>query len=350
MSDLEKYLLQFVREQSLSEELVEAGLQAARYLLKDEEASGERGDQAQDLCMDFLLNHVLPNGVTGLRTVAGLRREMSRFVTRRDAGESRELWLALSDAIRQLASEGKVRRLDRDWETPNGNSALWIMSGVSEESVLDTGEFRARAEEIPVYFPSREGGRVLAPVDARQLVLSLLQAADARIAFELLVSEAKRHAVLDFQYAEPLDYGEEGEEPRTHAVEFRYHQALWMREEALQRAEAIWRQSEQEEDGSRVLCLYFLPKHFLGEKITLQALGGDFRRTGETSKRIQRVFADHLALNRLTGEIREEGPDEGFSDVIQELTGTVTELLLEKCSENVDGKNFHEDINERKGG
>lgn len=343
--DLRPLLVAFVERGELSEALYAAALQAAFGAFRSvgkEIPPSELEDAARDLAMDFLVNRVRAGRLVDLETVSGLKGEVIRYLIGRDAPESRELWLILSEAMRDLARQGKVVRLGGTLEERNSNVSDWMLAGFSSGAVLDISGFRERAAEVGVYHPLREDGRIIAPGAARELILALLAAAQAPVPFGVLVDEAARHVVFGLRHQAALEHeNEDGEVIGTEAIEYRHDVNLWLDEEASIRSEVVWKESGDTdgEEGHRVLCRYFLPKHFLGRDVTLSRIGGDFRRHSERGKVIQEIFARSLALHA-TAEERQGAKDELFSEALASLTGRVAANLMKKCSEKFTGLDF----------
>lgn len=346
MPDLRPLLVAFVERGELSEALYVAALRAAFGAFRSvgkEIPPAELEGAAGDLAMDFLVNRVRVGRLVDLETVSGLKGEMIRYLIGRDAPESRELWLILSEAMRELARQGKVVRLGGALEDRNSNVSDWMLAGTSEATVLDITAFRERSFDVGTYHPSREGGRIIAPGAARELILALLDAAQAPVPFGVLVDEATRHVVFGLRHQAALEHEDEnGEVISTEAVEYGYDLDVWLEEEAAIRSRVVWRGSGEVdgEEGHRVLCRYFLPKHFLGRDVTLSRIGGDFRRHSERGQVIREIFARSLALPP-TAEER-LGAEEGlFARALASLTGRVAMLLMKKCSEKFTGLDFH---------
>lgn len=331
--DLRPLLVQFVEQGELTEGLYDACYHASLRLVdmgRDEE---DQDAAAKDLALDFLINCVRPNGLVDLRTVAGLRREMARFHTRRESPERKELWGVLSEAIRTLAERGKAVRLDANWKAINSNTALWAAPDVEANAVLDVETFRKAADKIGAFSPRNESSRIITPSTAMTLIERLLKAAKAPIPFEMINEEAARHVVFRMQHQEELDQrGEDGDLISTHAIEYRYDVALWLEEEAIDRSASIWAKTSELDQGQTVLCRYFLPKHFLNLDVTLQSIGGDFRRHSERSRVIRELFAGSMALQRLGTEL-DKSLGVAFSEALLTLTGLVARRLMRKCSE-----------------
>jgi hypothetical protein len=253
------------------------------------------------------------------------------------------LWLVMSDAIRELARQSKVFRVGGGLEERNSNVSDWMLAGSSEGAVLDITGFRERASGVGTYHPIREAGRIISPGSARELILKLLEAAQAPVPFGVLVDEATRHVVFGMRHQTVVDHeSEDGEVFGTEAVEYRHDINLWLEEEAALRAETVWDKSGEidEEDGHRVLCRYFLPKHFLGRDVTLSGIGGEGRRHSERKKVIRELFARSLALSALEEE-RHGAEAELFGEALASLTGRVAAILMEKCSEKFTDLDFN---------
>jgi hypothetical protein len=339
--DLRPLLLRFVEEGELSEDLYDACCRAAHRLVGVDSSEKDWDEDTRDLAVEFLVHCVHPNHLVDIRSVSGLSREMARFHTRRESPERRELWSALSEAIRLLAEQGRAVRIDADWRMNNSNMAFWALPDIGTDRILDIEAYRKAADQIGSFYPRNESSRIITPSDAVALVDQLLQAAAAPVSFELINHEACRHVVFRMQHQEELDVvGEDGDLISTHAIEYRYDVAVWMEEEANQRSASIWDKTSALDDGQAVLCRYFLPKHFLNQDVNLSSIGGDFRRHSERSQVIRKLFAGELALHRIGAE-RGESLDAAFSKALVSLTGLVAARLMNKCSEIFPNLNFN---------
>ena len=343
--DLRPLLQLFVEVGELDEGLYKASLSAAASLFDQGMGSNNPADKIDfmsDLAMDFLVNRVRAEKVLEIRTVSGLKKEMLRYLTLQKSPEMRELWEALSGAMRALAGTGHVIRIDADWKMNNSNAAMWSLPNNREKGPLDIDAFRISAAKIGTYYPRRDGGKVISPSDARVLVQALLKSAEAPIAFGVLIDAAKSHVVFQMRHQESVDHDEDEQGPATtHAVEYRYDLVAWLDEEAEVRIHEIWRKSGAEDCGHEVLCTYFLPRHFLGRSVTLQQIGGsNFRAYGRASKAIEGIFASGIALQSLREE-RDASAGGLHGEALSSLAGAIATKLLEKCAEKYPAESFN---------
>ena len=343
-SVLRSLLVAFIERGVLSEALYLAAQKAAAAAFRSvgrEIPDGHQVEAINDLAMDFLIHRVQAARLTEIETMAGLKVEVIRYLTARDAPEHRELWMALSEAIRDLARKGDVRRLDGDPAARVTNASVWSMSKCPGDVVFDAARFRHLAADVGMYYPAREGGRILSVGLAKELILTLLEVAAAPTYFGALQEEASHHVVFTMKHQAPVEHeNENGATSGTEAVGYRYDVSLWLEDEACMRADIVWSGSDEvDHEGHRVLCRYFLPKYFLNHDVTLSSIGGDFRRHSERGKEIKHVFARALTVDNLKDE---QGEALGglFADALASLTGRVAVILMEKCSEKFTDLNF----------
>jgi hypothetical protein len=294
----------------------------------------------EDLAGDFLL-HLKAENKREIQTLSGLKREFSKFLTDRNDPESKELWEIISDALHQGGREGWARRLDDLHSEKNHNQAVWTSALPGcDQKTLDLAQFEQRAKKIPCFYPGRTAGRILPPSDAVELIRRLLKEAQVPIVFSILFNEARRHVVFGLRWAEELgeeSEAEDGEKPQIQHADRSWEVVQWAREESAERGDRIWC-AIQALKTEKVLCLYILPKHFLGQKPTLSGMG-DFRRTSENSLEIMSILAQELKVERLKSDAAHQRPDvidEQDDDFIKAWTVMihfVAERLLVKCSE-----------------
>ena len=302
---------------------------------------GKTREEAHSLALDFLL-HVRNKRLNHLRSAAHIARKLSKYLTRRESPAYHEVWKALSQSLLGLEKNGLVER-QSDAGNTNSQATEWCLKGCINNPATNVQEFFEKAAGLSVYHPSRKDGRLLAPSQAKDLTLRMLELADGPILMQDLHSEAMKHVVHTMAYAESLDGepGDGGDEsapvPRTLADRMPIIGYI-LEEEAAERADKIWRELEKSGDG-KVLCVYYLPKHLLGKPVTGGEIG-DPRRISEAGKRIREAFQKAIDLTPTLNERQEAATMDrrdpsggGVAGPQAQLLGRIAEILIEYCSE-----------------
>jgi hypothetical protein len=305
-------------------------------------SKGMLRDEAHSLAIEMIL-HIRNKRLANLQCAAHLDREMRKYLTRRESPAHHEVWTALSRALLALESDGVAARLSAA-SGANSQNAEWCLKGKEGMPPIPLENFFDEAGRLPVYHPSRKDGRLISPLQARELALQMLKLANGPILMQALHSEAIKHVVQTMAYAESLDGGMiEGEEATADVSRVLADRmpmlGYILEEEAVTRAGKLWNELEKSGDG-RVLCLYYLPKHLLGRPVTGGELG-DPRRVSEAGKRIRNAFQQALDLAPTLAERQESAaaarrdPSGGDLPGAQaRLLGRIAEILMQFCSEN----------------
>ena len=262
------------------------------------------GIDAMDLAHDFLVA-ARNDGIGVIEHKAGLRTAFGRHVWRSQNPASAELWGTLSESLRELARQGRVRRVDADWSAPNGNDARWAAgSSTAVSQAADVIVFEERAEQLKQYYPPGAHApgcervpKIISPTDARELAEALLNCASGWVTMGALFAAFRKHVHL-FSVVTSDDDGEHGtdlnEEDRRHP-----DTELKLLEMALDRASAIWETLRQRKLDD-VLCGYVLPKVLEGRKVTLESLG-KHSVVFDKKEKIMRLLAEELRPEAFTG-------------------------------------------------
>ncbi len=293
-------------------------------------------DVVEDDTMQFIVYQLRARNARFIKTRLTLQQEIYKYLIKSDAPEHHELWELLSMAVRAGAKEGWAKRLDAASTARNTNTALWAGMNCSNDSLpLDIAAYELACGKVPVVQRQRENGRILTPSDAAELVRELLTVAVAPVPFGVLVAEAKRHVVWSFHSSESFDKEDDNNldssETNLALADRSNDMADWVREEAVDRADRIWREMEAR-SGQKLLCLYVLPKHFFGRKVKLETFG-PVQRVGEQTKQILGIMGGHLHVDKIA-EDRRHGQDSVFEDRLKHLVSLVADSLAKKCSEN----------------
>lgn len=320
-------------------------LRRKAYVLLDNRLRGaSKGmlrDESHSLAIEMIL-HIRNKRLVNLQCAARLDREMRKYLTRRESPAHHEVWTALSRALLALESDGAAVRLSAA-SGANSQNAEWCLKGNEGMPPIPLENFFDEAGRLPVYHPSRKDGRLISPLQAKELAVQMLKLASGPILMQTLHSEAMKHVVQTMAYAESLDDTmDEGEEEAVGVSRILADRmpvlGYILEEEAVTRAGILWSGLEKTGDG-QVLCLYYLPKHLLGRAVTGGELG-DPRRVSEAGKRIRNAFQQALDLSPTLVERQEAAaadrrdPSGGdLPGVHTRLLGRISEILMQICSE-----------------
>ena len=296
----------------ISVELFDLALALSRSVLSP---FPEVTEEPHDLATDFLLWLAKQRNLT-VRSKSQFKGLIRRHWQRLNSPASHELWRILSAALKDLARQGSVRRIDASAESTNSNRAQWTVAPVENDDVrFDSLAFRERSKAIPFYPKSRKDGRsrrqdgkILSPEEARELTLSLLRAAGGPIEMGDLVAEAKRHVELPVMVAPPEPrHGEtdEGADAIGEMGDFDdpgscsgIHHSYTVQDEAQLLedsrvfAELVWTRLQESEgagdrDTRRLLCGYVIPKFLENSRVTME----DFGQAQRVKEQVDEVLA-----------------------------------------------------------
>lgn len=339
-----RLISELVEHGIIHEELYELLCRLAYVLLEKrwiQKKGASLQDQAHQLAIDLLLQ-IRRQRMTHLKTAQHLSRELGKLLTRQENPVGHTLWTLLSEALLQMEKEGRVVRVSASGNI-NRQDTEWSLTELAENPSANVEKFIQAAAKLPVYYPTRQDGRLLSPTQARELLMGMLGAAGGPILMQELHSEALKHVVHTMLYEEALDEVDSpeqgGSEGMSRTLISRQLQSGYIIEdEALKRAETIWKKLEAKEDN-RVLCNYYLPKFLLGKAVTGSDLGSP-QRISEASKRIREVFQEAVDLTQTVAEQREQAQMQQFDPLASyapnyalQLLRRITELLMKKCSE-----------------
>ncbi len=300
------------------------------------------GMEAMDLAHDFLVT-ARQEGIGSIEHKKGLERALLRHVWRSQNPASAELWGTLSESLRELARQGRIRRVDADWSVNNNNDALWAAgSNASPCAEADLISFEERAEELKHYYPpgARSGfsdkvPKIISPTDARELAEALLQCACGCVTMRVLFGAFRKHVHL-FSVVESSD---NGDEPAVLSEEDRRHPDTEQKllELACDRAGTIW-ETLTRQKLCDVLCGYVLPKVVDGKKVTLESLG-KHSVVFDKKEKIMRLLAEELRPEAFTEHEAVEAHDPWHSKLVAEV---VSELAArcKKCAGKAEGSSL----------
>lgn len=312
----------------------------ATFLLAKKTFRG--GMDAMDLASDFLLA-MRQEGIGRIENVGGLETAFERHVWRSQNPASAELWGTLSESLRELARQGRIRRVDADWSVNNNNDALWAAgSNASPCAEADLISFEERAEELKHYYPpgARSGfsdkvPKIISPTDARELAEALLQCACGCVTMRVLFGAFRKHVHL-FSVVESSN---DGDEPAVLSEEDRRHPDTEQKllELACDRAGTIW-ETLTRQKLCDVLCGYVLPKVVDGKKVTLESLG-KHSVVFDKKEKIMRLLAEELCPEVFAEHDGVDPRDPWHAKLVAEV---VSELAVrcEKCAGKAEGSSL----------
>jgi len=255
--------------------------------------------EAEDLTSEFLLN-LRRKGNGYIRTKSGLATEYRRWVAEFSNPAQHELWEIVSTALHTLSRENAAWRLDAPATDDNNNNAMWTgVAGATGETICDLPAFEKAACFIRNYSPPAARKwyaddavlpKIIAPEDAKELVLALLRAADGAIRLRDLLEEFKRH-VFSFELGGEMDTDPSADSISIHPAAMKRLYDL-----AHERASVIW-DAISGAEGTDLLCDYFIPKNLHQQAVTLDTFGDPRRIKEHLEQRVVRFLRHHLALD-----------------------------------------------------
>lgn len=335
-------ICRLINEGEIDETLYDLACHRSYKLLENRRIGSKSGlkEDAHSLAIDCLLE-LRTKQMTHVQSEGALAHELSKYLTRRESPAFHEVWKALSHALLELEKEGLVQRLSPSGGA-NSQATEWCIAGASGLPPAILENFFKDASELTIYRPARKDGRLLAPAQARELALGMLNLAHGPILMQSLHGEAMKHVVLQMIYPESIELNtgeDEGmkSESRDLADRMAVNDYI-LQEEAQVRARQIWDRLEESGDG-KTLCMYYIPKHLLGASVTGNDLG-DPRRISESGKRIREAFQEAIDLTPTLAECQESASmahrdpsDGGLSGNQVRLLGRIAETLMSFCSE-----------------
>lgn len=308
------------------------------------------GSEITDLAFDFLMDLRLGK-VTGIiLSRADLSREFRRWHVKKHEPQKKELWEILSENLRKLEDEGKVKRGAAFRGRSNSNACLWYLTGCEGSRAIDL-----KPEQVSAFLPKKrktgKKDRVLKPAEAESCLMGILNMARGEIRMGTLFELIRKNLCL-FEVYDSLDQpvGEDGEatlgELLQREEEISTDELCMIQEQAAHAAKLIQdrtgpiirKRGAREVSGHTVLCRYYLPKKLHQEQVKLQDLGPP----SAVSEAVQDIdlIVESLFKPMLKG-VRER-------HICLEILKNTFEILWEFCSEIGCRIGFHSDRHSEK--
>jgi len=289
-------------------------------------------EESHTLALEFIM-HLRDKQKSNILSVYQVQHELKKYLTQRDSPVNYEVWKILSRALKNLEKEGIVERVAGE-SGVNRQSTAWCLTQHATNSPAKLELFFDAAASLPVYHPARKDGRLLAPSQARELVVKMLELAGGAILMQDLHAEALKHVVPPMLFAQSLDEAPAADDgdaaPRREVADRAPVIGFMLEEEAVERANIVWDRLQESGDG-KVLCIYFIPRHLLGRSVKQSELGAP-QRVSEAVSHIREVFQDVLDLSPLLEE-RREAADGVANDPLSMLVSRMMEVLMKFCAE-----------------
>ena len=287
--------------------------------------------EAEDLASEFLLS-LRRKGNRDIRTKSGLATEYRRWVAEFSNPAQHELWEIVSTALHALSRENAAWRLDAPASDANNNDAMWTgVAGTAGEMLCDIPAFERASHLIRNYSPPAARKwyaddavlpKVIAPEDAKELVLALLRAAGGAIRLRDLLEEFKRH-VFAFELGAEIDTDPSADSISIHPAAMKRLYDL-----AHERASVIW-DAISAAEGTDLLCDYFIPRNLHQQAVTLDTFGDPRRVKEHLERRVVQFLCRHLALDVAESlDVEDDAVDHAFHSrfVVETM-----HILCKKC-------------------
>jgi hypothetical protein len=302
-------------------------------------ADEKAGDRAKDFLVELLKKPLA--AIEAKTTEAFLFRDLRKYLVYKEDPAGYELHQIVREALRELEKSGEVIRDESS--KGHGISNLTIFKLATAPERCGTAEdYQHAAGTIPKYRPqSRKGSlehsKILSPNNACDILLALLKAFNGWVSVLTLFQAVRKHIPADCLFRQ-IEIGEpeilegmastlvEDDEPGV----FCESQVEML---IVEKSRSIW-QEILRLNGTRLFCLYHLPKHY-GKEGDAKPVLKDFGATstmGDLDKRIENFWRETLEVIAGTrGYDRIGGAVKKAAEAVQ--TGIFLNLYR-RCTEN----------------
>lgn len=311
------------------EQISEILKEAIKYLPNMSDES-DRADAVNDF-LGALLQGKCPDNI---KSESILKLECRKYLARKRNPQQYELNLILCAALRSLETDGKIQRDKASEGKHICNLTLFALTDVScTESVRQIAHYEQNKNNVSCYRTKirandPEHTRILAPSDAQNLILELLNAFGGWTKKDDLLKTMQNHIPKQLCIVQNVDDEDQGidienqEGERFSYYEFEFKAAMT---KSYETAGRIWERVCKISD--KVFCLYFLPKIY-NIQVTQSSLGAT-STVSDQNQKIERIYADELKeymVDRDKLEIREQKMMDCISDqILRKLNGKCTE-------------------------
>ncbi len=324
MKDWKTQIQDWVRSGQLSDEFYLETVGLARNCLRDTESNCQ---EPLDLADELLASLRQRRGKT-IETKTLFYREMKRLALRWNRSPDEiNLRDTLSQAIRDLEREGRVRRVTSSEARNNANDVVWSSAPRRyDQRPFDQLDFERRAVRLRMRFrkpwKSRTGTRqerLLSPDDAKELLVDLLAVAEGPILFRDLFN-AGLALVMVPQRSQLSEWEDICDAGLLNPSEY-----LLVEDSVADIVRRVWRRIV-EAGVKEALCGYILPKFLQAASVQLADLG-PAQRVNESVSLVKSFLADELDPKQFTSQSDE-------ADLTRAVAAGVFQGLEIKCSEN----------------
>ena len=286
-------------------------------------------NEDKELIADFL-EYLNKYGNRFILTTNDLMREFSRS---RIPAETRKLWGIISAALLSLEKRNVVFRSENDQKYNNSNNTTWWEGKCSTIAAIDPSKFTDS-----VYFSQkkqRKGGSLLTPTDAEKLVLAIFSTYECALKMDDIFYITKRYMKsMLIPFSESLDAPLDAESVSnslhdTSAGRDLQDYTAEIKEEAESRVSLIWegiskicRGTATKVTGSKIFCLYFMPKYSKISSPNLEDFGPK-STVGDVEKDVRAILKEYLTFE----------DDHDNQSIADEIQKDVFVLLNRVCSE-----------------
>lgn len=287
-----------------------------------------------DAANDFLVMLLQGKCPDNIKSESILKQECKKYLARKRNPQQYELNLILCAALRSLEKEGQILRDNASEGKRISSHSRFLLASIPADSpVSDISNYEYNRNTVSLYRTKirandPEHTRILAPSDARNLILELLYAFGGWTRKGDLLKTMQNHipeqlCIVQNVAGEAQEIDIENQEGENFSYyEYEFKAAMTKSYEV---AERIWKRVCKISD--KVFCLYFLPKIY-DIKVTQSSLGAT-STVSEQNQKIETIYADELKeymVDRDKLEIRDRKRMDSISDqILQKLDGKCTE-------------------------
>ena len=269
-----------------------------------------------------------------IKNVSFLAREMKKYLARTRNPVQYEMHQILNEALHSLMKDGVVKQ---DGEGAIRSSTRFALAALESPSVAEFRDYERHRDQVPSFSTQKRANdwaktKMLAPSDAKVLVVKLLEAFGGWVSTQDLFRAMKNHIPEQLNVvplvsgsgddgeSEELTPADKGAENYIYAFDTKQ---LWVI--ASGAADRIWKRVRKISD--RTFCIYWLPKKYYGRNARQEDVG-PAQTVSDQCRRIQAAIVEELAdWNSYPAASRRERQaiEEGLKKIIVFLRECCTE-------------------------
>lgn len=349
--DIKRAVTNLVYKRSIDQKLFEITAKIAADMVSGMPIS-EKPDktETESTALDFLLALASEDVSAYISDISDLRREFSRWITRRDSPAKSELWSIVSAALLSLEKAGKVFRPKAYRRFSNNNRTPWFLKG-NEGKTPDWNAESILSKNMPRLRGKREKDKILSPEEACKMVTTVLKTMNGEISMSRIFELIKANVPL-FSVSVSLDAGIQTEDSSLDMYERLESSAVLsdysflINEERDIAVSHIWKEasavcrgtgSGSLIEGAKILCCYVLPKDAFGTKTTLDKFGPT-STVQDVAKDLRKILAKWMPAEKKPGK------DTLENFIYMETVGAILSALTDLCSENNLCRSFYDSM------